>query len=118
MGTLDTKEYIQGWPLKSWTSTATHNTKTLGQTVFYTWISLYHSTQQHAKQHANNQQQIQYQDSVHQVTNAAILNLDFNLYDKIISFRVLHILQIQMFYKLLLRQVYSSGPLNMQCEVY
>jgi hypothetical protein len=28
---------------------------------------------------------------------AAILNLDFNLYDKIISFTVLHILQIQMF---------------------
>jgi hypothetical protein len=43
---------------------------------------------------ANNQQQIQYQDFVHQVTNAAILNLDFNLYDKIISFTVLHILQI------------------------
>jgi hypothetical protein len=51
-------------------------------------------TQQHAKQHAYNQQQIQYHDSVHQVTNATILNFDFNLYDKIISFTVLHILQI------------------------
>ena len=80
-------------------------------------FSLYHSTQQHAKQHAYNQQQIQYHDSVHQVTNAAILNLDFNLYDKIISFTVLHILQIQMFYNLLLRQVCSSSPFNMQCEV-
>jgi hypothetical protein len=46
------------------------------------------------KQHANNQQQIQYHNSVHQVTNAVISNLDFNLYDKIISFTVLHILQI------------------------
>jgi hypothetical protein len=51
----------------------------------------HHSTQQHAKQ-----QQIQYHDSAHQVTNAAILNLYFNLYDNII-FAVLHILQIQMF---------------------
>jgi hypothetical protein len=66
---------------------------------------------------ANNQQLIQYQDSVHQVTNAAILNLDFNKYDKIISFTVLHILQIQMFYNLLLRQVCSLGPFNMRCEV-
>jgi hypothetical protein len=48
---------------------------------------------------------------------AAILNLDFNLYDKIISFTVLHILQIQMFYNLLLRQVCSLGPFNTRCEV-
>jgi hypothetical protein len=54
---------------------------------------------------------------VHQVTIAAILNLDFNLYDKIISFTVLHILQIQMLYNLLLRQVCSLGPFNMRCEV-
>jgi hypothetical protein len=76
-----------------------------------------HSTQQQAKQHAYNQQQIQYHNSVHQVTNAAILNLDFNLHDKIISFTVLYILQIKMFYNLLLRQVCSLGPFNMQCEV-
>ena len=55
--------------------------------------------------------------SVHRVTNAAVLNIGFNLYDKIISFTVLHILQIQMFYNLLLRQVCSLGPFNMQCEV-
>jgi hypothetical protein len=42
------------------------------------------------KQRANNQQQLQDQDPVHQVTNAAILSLDFNLYDKIVSFTVLH----------------------------
>jgi hypothetical protein len=71
----------------------------------------------HAKQHAYNQQQIQHHDSVHQVTNAAILNFDFNLYYKIISFTVLHILQIQRFYNLLLRQVCSWGPFNMQCEM-
>ena len=52
---------------------------------------------------------VQYHNSVHQVTNAAILNLKFNLYGKIISFTVLHILQIQMFYNLLLRQVCSSA---------
>jgi hypothetical protein len=40
---------------------------------------------------------MQYHNSVHQVNNAAILNLDFNLYGKIISFAVLYILQIQMF---------------------
>jgi hypothetical protein len=56
-------------------------------------FSLCHSTQQHAKQHAYNQQQIQYHESMHQVTNAAILNilnLDFNLYDTFIRFTVLH----------------------------
>jgi hypothetical protein len=78
------------------------------------WIQVqrapHNSTQQHAKQHAYNQQQMQYHDSVHRVNNAAILNLDFNLYDNIISFTVLHILKIQMFYNLLLRQVCSSGP--------
>jgi hypothetical protein len=58
-----------------------------------------------------------YHNSVHQVSNAAILNVDFNLYDKIISFTVLHILQIQMFYNLLLRQVCSLGPFNTRCEV-
>jgi hypothetical protein len=89
----------------------------VSRVVEWSGISLYHSTQQHAKQHAYNQQQIQYHDSVHQVTNAAILNLDFNLYDKIISFTVLHILQTQMFYNLLLRQVCSSGPFSMRCEV-
>jgi hypothetical protein len=73
--------------------------------------------QQHAKQHAYNQQQIQYHDSVRPVTNAAILNFDFNLYDKIISFTVSHILQTPMFYNLILRQVCSSGPFNMRCEV-
>jgi hypothetical protein len=45
--------------------------------VFPYTFSLYHSTQQHVKQHAYNQQQIQYHDSVHQVTNAAILNFKF-----------------------------------------
>jgi hypothetical protein len=39
-----------------------------------------------------------------------MLNFDFNLYDKIISYyTVLRILQIQMFYNLLLRQVCSSA---------
>ena len=71
--------------------------RVVSRAVVWSGISLYHSTQQLAKQHAYNQQQIQYHNSVHQVTNAAILNLDFNLYDKIISFTVLHILQIQMF---------------------
>jgi hypothetical protein len=33
-------------------------------------------TQKQAKQHANKQQQIQYQDSVHRINKAAILNLD------------------------------------------
>jgi hypothetical protein len=68
--------------------------------VHQTTASLYHSTQQHAKQHAYNQQQIQYHNSMHQVTNAATLNFDFNLYDKIISFTVLHILQTQNVYKI------------------
>jgi hypothetical protein len=70
--------------------------RVVSRAVVWRGIRLYHSTQQHAY----NQQQIQYHNSVHQVTNAAILNilnLDFNLYDKIISFTVLHILQIQMF---------------------
>jgi hypothetical protein len=51
--------------------------------------------------------------------NAAILNFDFNLYDKILSYyTVLNILQIQMcFYNLLLRQVCSSGSFNMRCEL-
>jgi hypothetical protein len=85
--------------------------------VLWCGISLYHSTQQHAAQHAFNQQQIQYHNSVHRVTNAANLNLDFNLHDKIISFTVLHILQIQMVFNLLLRQVCSLGLFNMRCEV-
>ena len=92
-----------------------YNVKSFRETCAVVWsgISIYHSTQQHA----NIQQQTQYHNSVHQVTNAAFLNLNFNLYDKIISFTVLHILQIQMFYNLLLRQVCSLGPFNMQCEV-
>ena len=92
-----------------------YNEKSFRETRVVVWsgISLYHSTQQHA----NNKQQTQYHNSVHQVTNAAILNLDFNLYDKIISFKVLHILQIQTFYNLLLGQVCSLGPFNMRCEV-
>jgi hypothetical protein len=65
----------------------------VSRTVVWSGVSLHHSTQQHAKQHAYNQQQIQYHDSVHQVTNAAILNIDFNLYDK--SFTILQILQTQ-----------------------
>jgi hypothetical protein len=40
---------------------------------------------------------IQNHNSEHQVTNAAILNLDFNLYDKIISFTVLHIYKLICF---------------------
>jgi hypothetical protein len=85
--------------------------------VMWSGVSLYHSTQQHAIQHAYNQPQIQYHDSGQQVTNAANLNLDFNLHDKIISFTVLHILQIQMVFNLLLRQVCSLGLFNMRCEV-
>ena len=55
-----------------------------------------------------------------QVTNAAvlnILNLDFNLYDQIISFTVLKILQTQMFLKFITKTSVLLGPFNMRCEV-
>ena len=60
---------------------------------------------------------VQYHNSVHQVTNAAILNFDFNLYDKIVSFTVLHILQIQMFLSLTSKTSVFFGTLNTRCEV-